>query len=135
MYDDIKVTTFVSKETLSDILCSAFDPGYSSTGYWAHVLKKTEPTHWDYADKMRPESGSHWRHEYPLNPGGSLLIEDMEEDKTVAYTLDFDAVKKGIRVMAEKYPKHFSDVMRDNHDGDTADVLVQCALFGEIRYS
>jgi hypothetical protein len=43
-------------------------------------------------------------------------------------------VRAGLQVLATKYPHHFADIVGDNSDCTTGDVLVQCALFGEIVY-
>jgi hypothetical protein len=43
-------------------------------------------------------------------------------------------VRAGLQVLATKYPHHFADIVVDNSDCTTGDVLVQCALFGEIVY-
>jgi hypothetical protein len=40
----------------------------------------------------------------------------------------------GIAICATKYPKHFANWITGGHDAETADVLVQCAIFGEIVY-
>jgi hypothetical protein len=43
-------------------------------------------------------------------------------------------VRAGLQVLATKYPHHFADIVGDKSDCTTGDVLVQCALFGEIVY-
>ena len=48
--------------------------------------------------------------------------------------LDFKACVRGLRTMAEKYPQHFSDFMEENDDACTADVWLQCAVFGEVVF-
>lgn len=40
----------------------------------------------------------------------------------------------GLNTMASKYGSHFSDVMTENDDAITADVFIQCVIFGEIIY-
>jgi hypothetical protein len=50
------------------------------------------------------------------------------------HELSLDKLKEGLRVMAAKYPHHFKDVIAETGDATTGDVLVQCALFGEIVY-
>ena len=40
-----------------------------------------------------------------------------------------------MKVMHEKYTRHYADMVSEcNADATTGDVLVQCALFGEIVY-
>lgn len=40
----------------------------------------------------------------------------------------------GLGIMADKYPNHFGDLLSENDDADTHDVLLQCALFGETIF-
>jgi hypothetical protein len=43
-------------------------------------------------------------------------------------------IESGLQVMADKYPKHFADFMSEEDDCVTADVFLQCCLFGDIIY-
>lgn len=52
----------------------------------------------------------------------------------LTYELSLDKLKAGLQVLADKYPHHFKDVIAETGDATTGDVLVQCALFGEIVY-
>lgn len=45
-----------------------------------------------------------------------------------------DGVGRGLQVMAEKYPRHFGNLISDNDDAETGDVLLQCSVLGEIVY-
>ena len=49
-------------------------------------------------------------------------------------TLDGDAVQRGLQTMAEKYPRHWGDFIRENEDAITGDVFIQCCLLGEVVY-
>ncbi len=40
----------------------------------------------------------------------------------------------GLRLMAEKYPRRFAEVVDGTGDATTGDVLIQLAAFGELRY-
>lgn len=51
-----------------------------------------------------------------------------------SYTLSIPKLKKGLAVLATKYPHHFCDILKEDGDATTGDVLVQCALFGDIVY-
>lgn len=129
---EIEVPLKLSSELLSNVLCSAFDPGYASTGYWGTVDRKVEPLEWLHEDKTRPEKGGHWLHEYPLSPGGKLIVWEQEEDKRHEFGLE--QIRKGLDIMARDFPKHFGDIISENDDAITADVLVQCGIFGEVKY-
>ena len=40
----------------------------------------------------------------------------------------------GLRLMAQKYPRKFAEVVDGTGDATTGDVLIQLAAFGELRY-
>lgn len=69
-----------------------------------------------------------------LNGARTLKLKDAEADKPTIYTLDLKAIKRGLEVMAEKFPTHFADVLTENDDDNTGDVFLQCALLGNVIY-
>jgi hypothetical protein len=71
--------------------------------------------------------------DYPLNEGGSLGIVSTEPASDV-FRLDLNSIGRGLDDLATKYPRHFADLVNENSDAVTADVLLQCCLFGELVY-
>lgn len=71
--------------------------------------------------------------DYPLNHNGEIRLMDTEDDHE--HYLDLEKISHGLQKMALAEPKHFGDLMSGNDDGVTADVFVQCCLFGEVKYS
>ena len=65
--------------------------------------------------------------------GKPLKLEDFE-DETARYELSLAKIKKGLTLMAKKYPKHFADIISGDTDAETSDILLQCSLFGEVIY-
>lgn len=134
---EIKIEFRVPLPTVADTLCSAFEGGSS---YWASVTNKTEPDEWKWEDMsgIIESKNSHWLHEYPLNPGGELEITDHEArpemNERVKLCLHRAKVVVGLQVMAEKFPKHFADMVAETGDANTGDVLLQCCLFGDVIY-
>jgi len=65
-----------------------------------------------------------------------LIISDIEGDLNEPpwKRLDLDAIKKGLQIIAEKYPRHMGDFLNENDDADTGDVFLQCCLFGDAIY-
>lgn len=127
------VTTTLTAEQIDDVLTSALEGG---SNYWADVVGKIEPTSWEYVDTSLPrEDGNHWMQEYPLNPGGALLIQDLEDEVSPAWCLDSKSIQAGLAAMAEKCPTHLADIVIDNYDANTADAFLQCCLFGDIIYA
>lgn len=68
--------------------------------------------------------------DYPLNKGGSLSLVRGGVNAE-ARRLDLDSIAEGLNVMAECCPRHFADFLNDTEDAITADVFLQCCLFGE----
>lgn len=127
----VTATVEVSLDTVANILCSALEGG---SNYWYEIDSFVEPK------QIAPEIAAEWggfRHiSYPLSEGGGLKIRDIEgsEDATKLQLLDLKAVAFGVQTMATKYPKHFADMVQENDDAITGDVLLQCCLFGELVY-
>lgn len=127
----MKTTIEISDDRLSDLLCNAFEGG---VGYWLQIqgykMPKTKPVLKD----------PYWeaRHIWvPLSEGGAMLCgEDSEGDGTFStkHELNKDKLFYGLGIMAAKYPKHYANIISENDDATTADVLIQCALLGEIIY-
>jgi len=126
----VNVKHEISLQRISDLLCSAFEGG---SNYWYQIDKFIKPKNLSF----RTDEDQIYRHlDYPLNEGGALIISDIEGDLNEPpwKRLDLDAIKKGLQIMAEKYPRHMGDFLNDNDDADTGDVFLQCCLFGDAIY-
>lgn len=119
-------------DRVADLLCSGMEGGI---GYWARIVDYREPSDLNLkAYFSKSWTDRIYKHiHYPLLPGGVIVLEDIEDDNKL-YRLDFEAVQRGLKCMANNWPKHFADFMQDNADATTGDVFVQCALFGDIVY-
>jgi hypothetical protein len=135
---------------LQNLLCVAFEGGMSN---WAMVVKKNKPT--EIVNRFDDEE-IYKLYDYPANPGGSIEVVDLhaEEEldnappmdilgrynfkgwtpKTVPMKLDLEALQRGVKVMHEKYPRHYADALSENDDAITGDVFLQCCLFGDAIY-
>jgi hypothetical protein len=124
------VTHTLTAEQLSSVLCSALEGG---SNYWYCIDGFVEPTNWEFTSE--PEHRTHYAHDYPLNPSGALFISDTTEDGDHGrMRLDWEAIQKGLTILAEKYPWHIADMIRENADADTGDALLQCCLFDDVIY-
>lgn len=122
----IMVTTYVSRDLLEDTLCDALEGG---SNYWYCIEKASAP-----ADKPA------YLHEYPLR-GGSLWFsakgddgDDVEIEGSKRWVLDEFTMRKGAETMARMWPRHWGNLITENGDAETADVFLQCALFGDIIF-
>ena len=64
-----------------------------------------------------------------------ITIKDIEAEPNKYFSLNLVKIKKGLKVMANKYPKHFANFIAEDYDAITGDVFLQCCLFGEVIYS
>ena len=113
---------------ISDLLCCALEGG---SNYWYSIERFVKPT----GDMFRSNLDTEFRHlDYPLSPGGALIIVDSDGDMDPA-TLNLESIQRGLQIMAEKYPRHMTDFIQDNCDADTGDVFLQCACYGDVVFS
>lgn len=129
----IPVTMDVPFERVENLLCSAFDPASNAVGYWGGITKRIEPPVLSFP--VNDEDGVYPYMHYPLNEGGSLIIEVEEAVKgKFEFCLALPQIVQGLKVMASKFPRHFGDVLDENDDAETADIFVQCCLFGDVIF-
>lgn len=101
----------VTPQQIEDLLITAFEEGIA---HWALVFKKPEQPYWD-----------------------ATLVDAEDPDANgvgTRHRLTLLGVVEGIKRCAHDYPKHFKDFMNGNADATTADVIVQCTVFGEVVY-
>jgi len=118
---EVQVRTEVHAKTLGEVLAAALNDG---SVYWINHVK------WKWPVGATPRmSLTALLFEY----GGAVHIWQIEENTPCA--LDMNVVEQGLKTMSEKYPKHTWDLLSENDDATTADVFLQCCLFGDIKYS
>jgi hypothetical protein len=119
----VVVSTAISFQTIADTMCSAVEGG---SNYWCEKLRTKDQDkfeHW-YADK-----------DFYANPDFSFTVYDGEADRGKKKKVVGRAeLERGLKVMAEKYPHHFADMIAENGDANTGDILLQCMAFGEVVY-
>ncbi len=104
---------------IADLLCCAWEGG---SRYWAeaegtpYISKPQGPgLDLDLPVRVRPR-GEH------NSPESGWRV------------LDLVNIEMGLRAMSMQYRVHFAEFMDGNEDGDTADVFLQCCLFGKVLY-
>lgn len=134
----ITTTREVTREQVSNLLCSAFEGG---SNYWCRIEKTKAPS--TYQFRTEPDGHIYSHLDYPLNPDGYVIVSDYfgaDEGKMVKRKLNYAAIKRGLQLMAEAsakgvdYGHHWHDFITENDDQTTADVFLQFCLFGEVIY-
>ena len=127
-----QTTETIPTELVRDLLTTAFEGG---SNYWVtqvHVARLPAG--------MRRKDFEFWHAELPLVNGGAVKFLDAEEpdhqfaDSLNYYTLDFTAITKGLAAMRLKYPDSWKAAIDGTFDALTADVFLQCCIFGEVVY-
>lgn len=130
----------ISYERLASVLVG-FLEGNSTTRELFENYDMVEPKNWDtYKEVYRHVDDigtreSIWYYCYPFNEGGALIFneyEGVETDEPQKRRLDLNAIKRGIKILAEKYPYHLQNIIEENEDAYTSNALYQCALYGDI---
>lgn len=121
---NVNVTLAVDSERINDLLTSALEGG---SNYW-YLLD---------TDKSSLNGEEFWG-DAPMH-GGHLHIELADPDEgpinnRTEWTVDRDACERAIRIMAEKFPRHFTNWYNENDDAETGDVFLQLACFGDIIF-
>jgi hypothetical protein len=122
----VNATFKVSRQQVAGAMWRAF----GSQITWFRVVEVIEPP------TLRFRSIEHLALrmvDYPLNEGGSIGIVSTEPSSDV-FRLDLKSIRRGLEDLATKYPRHFADLVNENTDAITANVLLQCCLFGELIY-
>lgn len=133
---DINVT--VSDKRIAELLCTGFEGGM--TGQWCRIMKTRKPKKVRFVLDEGRKDGKSWPfYDYPVI-GGAVICRlddgsaDETDEKYTPLVLDRAAIDRGLKLMAQKYPKHWGDFMNENDDAVTGDVAIQCCLLGDLVY-
>ncbi len=134
----VKTTVEITLRRIRDLLCSAFEGGSNS---WCRIKDRVLAEGVFIGDFRKggrfndPDDYWHPNQIIPTHPGCALIIDAPEDDDGKEYRLDMPALRKGLQVLADKYPHHFAAILDESDDADTGDAYLQVCLFGECVYS
>jgi hypothetical protein len=118
---EVTTTTEVEDEFIRDIFTTALEGGI---GYWSACALYR----WD---TVQPNEFVAVIHE--LDPDDDETAD--EHGYGPAINIDHAVIVAGLTKMAEKYPQQFLDIVKDeDYDAGDADIIVQLAIFGEVKY-
>ena len=111
-----KYTATIPAGRIADMIVNAAEGG---SNYWCEITGRETL---DYSNLV-------------MEGNSTLTVTDHEtEEGVIGFILDAAKCAKGVQIMAEKYPQHFHNLVNENDDAETADVFLQCAIFGELIY-
>ena len=116
----VQTTVTIDDKRVTDMLTNALEGGST---YWARKITNER------------FEGAEFASEAPMAGGSFILIHDAESDDMPGRTLiNREVCEIGLQEMAEKYPRHFANLIAGDDDAETADVFLQCCVFGEIIF-
>jgi hypothetical protein len=119
-----------SDEDISDLLVTALEGGIN---YWCRKAQKIRNDDGTFVG-VSAEDQSKVKYASDLIAlGGKLKLYDIE-DEDESWELDLPMMLNGIKLYCEDRDESLTDLL-DNHDADTADAIVQFALFGKLEFS
>ena len=75
----------VTDQRIADLLCSAFEGG---SNYWYEIVSYVKPSEISFLSSPDLNGGKPFPHiDYPLNPGGAVVVKSMEEPEKRAVRL------------------------------------------------
>lgn len=133
----VQTTVEIPLDDLRSLLVTNLEQGYS----WFKATDLIVPEGHTKDEYRMPDElvNGTWAPCYTLpfvEGGGIVIMVDETDDGSYSkkYSLMLHNVNQGLQIMANKYPTHFADLLNDNQDLNTADVWLQCCLFGELIY-
>ena len=125
---EVTTTTVIDVNTIASLLCTAFEGGH---GTWFKVIDRVEPK-----NKVVFHLDTDWSKfplfSYPLGLGGYVTIEDI--NTKLPYHITRFYIEEGLQIMADRFPFHFEDIVKNNEDALTGDVFLQCCTLGDVLY-
>lgn len=66
-----------------------------------------------------------------------LDIDEVDDDGDIEYTYELNRqnIQQGLQLMAQHYPEHLGNLLDEQYDAYTGDLLLQLSLLGEERYA
>lgn len=130
--ETIKINVNVPAETLDNIIVSMAESGGSN--YWAEIDWSETPTTVKRDGCDCPATNKwHWAQCELMRGNGHLTVKDLEDGKT--YTVTLAKLIDGLGKLQEAGALvALNSIIEDDTDADTADALLQCAIFGKLIY-
>ena len=116
---EIKMIVELDRQRIVDTLINALEGG---SNYW--IEKYSLGTGEDDSEKELQAI---------LNNKATMAIQENDR-KQDSFIVNASSIEKGLQQMANLYPWHFKNLVDENDDAETADVLLQLATFGRIIY-
>jgi hypothetical protein len=128
----IKHETEISSQRIADMMVTAIEGNHMTRAWCSGIHLKGD---WE---ARQSELAGPWYSDPKLYDGAFeievLELDDERTGKTKAHKICEVDLANGLRLMAEKWSKHFADLVQENDDASTADVFLQMIVLGQLVY-
>ena len=62
-------------------------------------------------------------------------VEDVDEEGELLGYVDMDKLLDALNIVKKDYPEVYERIILDQFDADDADIFLQIAVMGEVRYN
>ena len=130
----IMTTTTITPQRIADMMTAAIEGNYMVRSWCTGV-------YWKSKDTTPPDFGKDgpWYANAKTYDGEfEIAIHEADGDEAdggeKVHRLTRAEFEKGLALLAQKAPEHFADIVNDEEDGATADIMLQFIALGEERY-
>ena len=120
---EVNITKTVTIQKVKDLLTTALEGG---SNYWYSELEPLQTP-----KGKKPSDYEFWHLDIPFEPTGLIGITDADGHE---HEIGIHTIKRGLEIMAAKYPEHWADFLTERDDAITGDVFLQCCLFDDVIY-
>jgi hypothetical protein len=111
----ITTTVEVTSEQIANAMVGAIEQG--SSAHWCEFFSV--------------EVGGNYRDAEFWDQPFEIVVHVIDDDPI---TITQDDLQAGLQYMADTWPRHFTNLVTDNDDGETHDVMFQCIALKELTY-
>ena len=133
----LTVSTQVPIERVADTLIGAFEGG---SNYWMGSVKWG--TYFEDAHRKSPFKDEAigsvysnvlaWAWEQHLHFQIKVIADEEADYQEGA--INPRSIQRGVQLMARDYPRHYEDMISEQDDATTSDVLLQCIIYNDVVF-
>ncbi len=128
----IPIMVEIEQQVIDDLLIMAYEGGSTT---WAILSEEANVI----IEKACPEKdnlnlASSERFIKAIYSGCEIPINDAEDEEEVLGTISQKSIESALLIMAKEREDDISDIINENWNADTADILFQYAVLGEIVF-
>ncbi len=136
----VKIEHEVTPQQICNLLVTAFDGYFTKQWLACEEVHMPRVPDWSWCSEEEREEWEAARKIYVAAMCGGTVsfidrVENDDPDESPnLLIMDKQSLIRGLKIMAEKYPRHFQDFIREKDDDITGDIYVQCCLLDEAPY-